>query len=196
MGQRAVLTSGGLGFWSATAFVVGHTIAVGIFLTPAEVIGALASPALTIGLWVACGALVFAGALTFGELAARYPLAGGPYIYLREGWGERVAFLYGWQSALILDPGITAALAAGLSEYVIVLRPSAAGFERWIAVAVIWMLAVVAMVGLRLSARTLGALTVAKVLVIAGIGVLAFTTGRGSSRISCRSSATGLGRRL
>lgn len=73
-----------LGFWSATALVVGHTIGVGIFLTPGELIGALASPALTFGLWLACGALVLAGALTFGELASRYPQAGGLYVYLRE----------------------------------------------------------------------------------------------------------------
>jgi APA family basic amino acid/polyamine antiporter len=173
--------SGGLGLWSATAFVVGHTVAVGIFLTPAEIIGALASPALTIGVWTICGLLVLAGALTFGELAARFPQAGGPYIYLREGWGERAAFLYGWQSALILDPGITAALAAGLSQYVSVIWPSAAGAEREVAVAVIWILAAIAMSGLRLSARTLGALTALKVLVIGGLGVLAFTIGAGSA---------------
>ena len=85
-----------LGLGSATALVVGHTIGVGIFLTPAEIIGGLASPALTLGLWAGCGALVLAGAFTFGELASRYPQAGGPYVYLREGWGERIAFLYGW----------------------------------------------------------------------------------------------------
>jgi basic amino acid/polyamine antiporter, APA family len=169
-----------IGLFPAIALVVGHTIGVGIFLTPAEVIGSLASPALTIGLWVICGALALAGALTFGELVARYPMAGGPYIYLREGWGERVAFLYGWQTALILDPGVTAALAAGLSEYAVVLWPSAAGRERWIGIAVIWMLAAIAMAGLRLSARTLGALTALKVLVIAGVGLLAFTVASGS----------------
>ena len=91
-----------LGLWSATALVIGHTIAVGIFLTPAELIGAVASPALTLGLWLGCGVLVLAGALTFGELASRYPRAGGPYIYLREAWGERIAFLYGWQSLLVM----------------------------------------------------------------------------------------------
>ena len=169
-----------LGLWPATALVIGHTIAVGIFLTPAEIIGSLASPALTIGLWTVCGALALAGALTFGELAARYPMAGGPYIYLREGWGERVAFLYGWQSALILDPGVTAALAAGLSGYAPVLWPSAAGSERWVAVGVIWILAATAMAGLRLSARTIGVLTALKVLVIGGVGVLAFAIGAGS----------------
>ena len=58
-----------------------------------------------------------AGALCFGELAARYPEAGGLYIYLREAFGERVAFLYGWMSMLVMDPGVTAALAVGMATY-------------------------------------------------------------------------------
>ena len=93
---------------------------MGIFLTPAELIGALASPALTFGLWLTCGAMVLAGAFTFGELASRYPQAGGLYVYLREAWGPRVAFLYGWQSLLVMDPGLTAALAIGATQYIVV----------------------------------------------------------------------------
>ena len=169
-----------LGLWSATALVVGHTIAVGIFLTPAQLIGALAAPALTLGLWLACGALVLAGALTFGELAARYPQAGGPYVYLREGWGERIAFLYGWQSLLVMDPGLTAALATGLSQYLVVLWPSASGSGKLLAIATIWTLTLVNMAGLTLSARVLGLLTVLKLLALAAIVCAAFTIGDGS----------------
>lgn len=169
-----------LGLWSATALVIGHTIAVGIFLTPAELIGAAASPALTLGLWAACGALVLAGAFTFGELASRYPMAGGPYIYLREAWGERIAFLYGWQSLLVMDPGVTAALATGLSEYIIVLWPAAAGTERWLAIGIIWALAAVSVVGLTLSARVLAAITISKVVAFAAVVVIALGAGSGS----------------
>jgi APA family basic amino acid/polyamine antiporter len=169
-----------LGLWSATALVIGHTIGVGIFLTPAEMIGALASPALTFGLWLSCGALVLAGAFTFGELAARYPQAGGPYVYLRQAWGERVAFLYGWQCLLVMDPGITAALALGLSQYLVVLRPAAAGSERWLALATVWVLALVNMAGLRLSARVLNLLTAVKAAALAGIVVTALTVGAGN----------------
>src|SRR4029079_4179751 len=140
-----------------TALVIGHTIAVGIFLTPAELIGAVASPALTLGLWLGGGVLVLAGGLTFGELASRYPRAGGPYIYLREAWGERIAFLYGWQSLLVMDPGITAALTLGMSQYLVVLWPAATGFERPIAVATIWTLALLNLAGLKVSARVFGA---------------------------------------
>lgn len=169
-----------LGLLSATALVVGHTIAVGIFLTPAELIGALAFPALTLGLWLACGAIIFAGALTFGELAARYPRAGGPYVYLREAWGERIAFLYGWQSVLIMDPGVTAALASGLAAYVVVLWPRTAGSETIVALAAVWTLTLLAISGLRLSTRTLGVLTALKLLAVVGIVVAAFTVGEGS----------------
>lgn len=169
-----------LGLGSATALVVGHTIAVGIFLTPAELIGALASPALTLGMWLSCGVLIFAGALTFGELAARYPRAGGPYVYLREGWGERLAFLYGWQSVLIMDPGVTAALASGLAAYLVVLWPGAAGSETLLGIAAIWTVTLLAMAGLRLSARTLGVLTALKLLAVVAIVGAAFTIGDGS----------------
>ena len=169
-----------LGLWSATALVIGHTIAVGIFLTPAELIGAVASPALTLGLWIVCGALLLAGAFTFGELASRYPRAGGLYVYLREGWGERIAFLYGWQSLLVMDPGITAALATGFSEYVVVLWPASSGAERWLAIAVIWTLAALSMAGLRLSARVLSVITAVKLAAFAAVILVAFGVGRGS----------------
>src|SRR5262249_23137043 len=139
--DSAIASTGGtvreLGFWSATALVVGHTIGVGIFLTPSQLIGALASPGWTVLLWLVCGALVLAGALTFGELASRYPEAGGLYVYLRAAWGSRVAFLYGWQSVLIMDPGVTAALAIGLAPYVVAVWPAAAGRERWLALGTI-----------------------------------------------------------
>lgn len=169
-----------LGLLPATALVVGHTIAVGIFLTPAELIGALGAPVLTLGLWLTCGAIVLAGALTFGELAARYPRAGGPYVYLREGWGERVAFLYGWQAALIMDPGVTAALASGLAQYLVVLWPAAAGSETLFGVAAIWTVTLLATTGLTRSARVLGLLTALKLLAVAAIVVAAFTLGDGS----------------
>ena len=170
----------GLTLWAATALVIGHTIAVGIFLTPAEVIGALASPALTLALWVVGGALALTGAVTFGELAARYPLAGGLYIYLREAWGERTAFLYGWQSFLIMDPGITAALATGTSQYVVVLLPGLAGAEVWIAIGTIWAAAAVGAAGLTLSARVLKLMTVAKLFTFAAVVAAAFAASNGS----------------
>jgi len=177
---RRSLAPRSLGFWSATALVVGHTIGIGIFLTPAQLIGTAASPASIIGLWLTAGALVVAGAWTFGELAARHPQEGGTYVYLEKAWGRPIAFLYGWQSLLVMDPGITAALALGLSEYVAVLAPRAAGYEKWIALGAIWLLAVLNMAGLRLSARVVNLLTVAKILAFLVVVVASFTVGSGS----------------
>lgn len=171
---------GRLGFWSAIALVISHTVAVGIFLTPAEIIGALASPALTFSLWITGGFIVLAGAFTFGELASRYPHAGGLYVYLREAWGPRVAFLYGWQSLLIMDPGVTAALAAGASQYVTLLWPGFAGYERLVAAVAIWTLAAFTLAGLRFSARVFGVLTVIKLCTLAGIIVFGLASTAGS----------------
>jgi APA family basic amino acid/polyamine antiporter len=171
---------GKLGFWSAAALVVGHTVGIGIFLTPAELIGARVSPALTIGLWMIGGALVVAGAWTFGELASRYPQAGGLYVYLQKAWGRRVAFLYGWQSLLIMDPGIIAALALGLAGYFALLFPAAAGRERWWALGAIWLLAVANMTGLKLSARVVNGLTAAKILAFTAVVICAFAVGSGT----------------
>jgi APA family basic amino acid/polyamine antiporter len=149
-------------------------------------------PALTLALWAACGTIVLAGALTFGELASRYPQAGGPYVYLREGWGPRVAFLYGWQALLVMDPAITAALATGSAEYIVALGPSLAGTERWIAVAIVWALAAINMLGLRLSARVFDAMTGLKVLALGGVVAVAFGAGHGDwSRFQTHAAATG-----
>jgi APA family basic amino acid/polyamine antiporter len=169
-----------LGLWSATALVVGHTIGVGIFLTPAQLVGALASPALTLGLWIGCAALVLAGALTFGELASRDPRGGGLYVYLRRGSGERAAFLYGWLSLLVMDPGVLAALVLGVAPYVSAMWPPAAGHERAVALGILWALALANLAGLRPSSRILNGLTAFKVLLLAAFVAGAFAVGAGT----------------
>src|SRR5262245_53468025 len=103
-----------LGLGSATARVVGEVIGVGIFLTPAGMAKALGSPFWLLVVWLGMGAVALAGALCFGALAARYPESGGGYAYLRHAYGPRPAFLYGWMSLLVMDPGLTAALAVGM----------------------------------------------------------------------------------
>src|SRR6516165_6021780 len=87
-----------LGLATATALVVGEVIGVGIFLTPAEMARTLGSPFWLLAVWLTMGASAIGGALCFGALAARYPAAGGLYVYLREAYGSRMAFLYGWLS--------------------------------------------------------------------------------------------------
>ena len=108
---------------SAVALVVGQVIAVGIFLTPGTIIRTIASPLGVLLVWAVMGAMAICGALCYGALAARYPQAGGGYVYLREAYGPRVAFLYGWKCLLVMDPGITAALATGFASYVAYIVP-------------------------------------------------------------------------
>jgi basic amino acid/polyamine antiporter, APA family len=85
-----------LGLVSTTSAVIGGIIAVGIFLTPAGMAKALGSPMWLLLVWLVIGAMTVSGALCFGELAGRFPSAGGAYVYLKECYGRRIAFLFGW----------------------------------------------------------------------------------------------------
>src|SRR6266480_1931520 len=76
-----------IGIRTATALVVGEVIAVGIFLTPASMAKSLGSPLWLLVIWLVMGAMAACGAVCYGELAARYPQAGGAYVYLRESYG-------------------------------------------------------------------------------------------------------------
>jgi APA family basic amino acid/polyamine antiporter len=155
-------------------------IGVGIFLTPAEMAQALGSPFWVLAVWLAVGATALCGALCFGELAARYPHAGGGYVYLREAWGPGLAFLYGWKSLLVLDPGLSAALAAGLAQYVAYLVPLSAVASKTIAVVAILLLALVNVLGVGIGAALLRLLTVLKLALLAVIVAWGFTSGQGS----------------
>jgi len=168
-----------LGLLAATSVVVGQVVAVGIFLTPATMARTLGSPLLVLLVWLLIGATAIAGALVYGELAARYPEAGGGYVYLREAWGPRVAFLYGWQCLLVMDPGIAAALAAGLAAYVSYLVPMAAGTSKALAIAVIAAAAAVNILGTRVGARVVEALTGVKLVALGAIVLGGFALGRG-----------------
>src|ERR1700729_4497344 len=94
-----------LGLAATIAVVTGESIALGIFLTPAAMAKSLGSPLLLAAVWCGMGLITLCGALCYSELAVRYPLAGGEYVYLREGGGSRVAFLYGWVFAPVPGPG-------------------------------------------------------------------------------------------
>jgi APA family basic amino acid/polyamine antiporter len=158
-----------LGLVPATCLIVGQVVGIGIFLTPAEMAQGLGAPGLVHAMWALMGGMALCGALCYGELASRFPEAGGAYVYLREGWGEGAAFLYGWKCLLVMDPGITAALAAGLAEYVAYLRPDLPGGTRATALVAIAVLALVAALGTRLAAGTLVGLTVLKLSLLVAI---------------------------
>jgi APA family basic amino acid/polyamine antiporter len=169
-----------LGLASLTALVIGEVIGVGIFLTPASMARSLGSPFWLLVVWLVMGAMALSGALSYGELAARLPEAGGGYVYLRRAYGPLPAFLYGWQCLLVMDPGITAALAVGLSGYVGYITPLSDLGHKAAAVGAILVLASVSIAGVRLSARLMQWLTVFKVGALVTIAILALALGLGS----------------
>jgi APA family basic amino acid/polyamine antiporter len=169
-----------LGLASATAAVAGESIAVGIFLTPAGMAKSLGSPLWLLAVWIAVGILTVCGALCYGELAARFPRDGGIYVYLSETCGRRVAFLYGWMCLLVLDPGLTAALAVGLASYVAYIFPSSALVIKFIGIGVIWALCVLNMLSIRVSAGLLRWTTWLKLGVLSLLVVWAFAWRLGS----------------
>ena len=141
-----------LGLASATAAVAGESIAVGIFLTPAGMAKSLGSPFWLLIVWITIGVLALCGALTYGELAARFPRDGGIYVYLFETFGRGAAFLYGWMCLLVLDPGLTAALALGLASYVGYIFPVSAAATKFIAISVICTICVLNVLSIRVGA--------------------------------------------
>ena len=157
------------------ALVVGEVIAIGIFLTPAGMAKSLGSPFGLLMVWLVMGAMALSGALCYGELAARFPEAGGGYVYLRETYGPRLAFLYGWKCLLVMDPGLTAALAVGLASYLGYLVGLSAAGLKVVAIGAILALAATNIIGLRLGTRLMRWLTIAKLgligfIIVWGLG--------------------------
>ena len=168
-----------IGLRTATAVVVGEVIAVGIFLTPAGMAKSVGSPFWLIVVWLVAGAMALSGALCYGELAARFPEAGGGYVYLREAYGEGLAFLYGWMALVVMDPGITAALAAGLGGYAAYLLGLPPAGAKVVGVAAIIVLAVVNAAGVGAGAWLMRWLTALKLGLLAVVLAWGFVFGLG-----------------
>jgi APA family basic amino acid/polyamine antiporter len=152
-----------LGLGAATAMVVGEVIAVGIFLTPAEMARSLGSPLLVLIVWIVMGVMALSGAFCYGELAARFPQAGGGYVYLREVYGPRLAFLYGWKCFLVMDPGLTAALGVGLASYAGSISPLSPLWTKLVAGGAVIVIAAANILGVRIGARVLQWLALVKI---------------------------------
>ena len=106
-----------LGLWSAAAIVVGTVIGSGIFIVPKSMVLNVGTPGMVLFVFLFGGLLSLAGALTYAELAAMLPEAGGEYVYLREAYGPMWAFIYGWTQLLIAKSASIATLATGFYLY-------------------------------------------------------------------------------
>lgn len=170
-----------LGLGAAIAILVAETIGVGIFLTPAGMARDLGTPFWLLIVWLIMGLMALCGALCYGELAARLPAAGGAYVYLREAFGERAAFLYGWMALLVMDPGVTASLGMGFGSYLGYVLPLSPAASKGAAMAAILALAGLSILGTRQSAGIVRALTWLKVAFLALIALMAFSLRLGDS---------------
>ena len=121
----------GLGLTSATMLVMGSMIGSGIFIVSAEISREVTSPALLIGAWLITGFLTIVGALTYGELAAMMPRAGGQYVYLRESLGPLWGFLYGWTLFLVIQTGTIAAVGVAFGKFLGIFWPAISS-SNWI----------------------------------------------------------------
>jgi APA family basic amino acid/polyamine antiporter len=174
----------GMGLFSATAIVMGSMIGSGIFIVPADMSRVLGSPALLIAAWLVTSAMTVIGALSYGELAAMMPKAGGQYVYLRESLGPIWGFLYGWTLFLVIQTGTIAAVGVAFGKFLGVFFPSVSA-SHWLwhigsgniglntanlaAIAIITLLTFANTRGVKLGAAVQNVFTSAKVLALLGI---------------------------
>jgi len=169
-----------LGLPEATAVVVGTVIGTGIFLKPRAIAEVLDSPGLILAVWVVGGALSLLGALSYAELGAMFPHAGGEYVFMREAYGRFGGFLWAWTYFVCAKIGSIAALAAGFAIYLKALVPLPGYAEQAVAMAAIVAVTVVNYWGVAAGGRLQAFLTTLKIASIAGIVALAFASPTGS----------------
>ena len=195
-----------LGLFSSTTLVVGSMIGSGIFIVDAEIARTTDSPALFLAAWVVTGIMTLIGALSYGELAAMMPKAGGQYVYLRESLGPLWGFLYGWTLFLVIQTGTIAAVAVGFGKFLGVFFPAISS-THWlwhighvppipfgpmvlgnmdigistanlVGIAVVFLLAFLNIFGTNIGSMIQNVFTSAKGLSLTALVVLGFTVGR------------------
>ncbi len=188
----------GLNVWHAMSIVAGTIIGSGIFLVPAEMMQAVGSARLVYLAWVVGGMLSFFGALTYAELGAVRPFAGGEYVYVRDAYGPLPAFLYGWTWFVIAKPASIASVTAGLVRvlgtfsafrflpqtifawHVTSSRVFAVNYGHLVAILATVLITALNYVGVRKAGNFQFVFTVLKVGMIVGIAFIAFTAASGS----------------
>jgi len=187
-----------LGVWSAASIVIGTVIGSGVFLVPTSMITKLGSVKMLFVVWVVAGLLSLFGALTYAELAAAMPEAGGEYVYLNAAYGPFWGYLYGWTQFSVAKSGSIATLAAGFYTYLTVFLPILAQpvlitpymigpnhtrfeihYGQLVAIGVILVLAGVNYVGVRVGGDLQVIVTGVKVLLICGIIAIGLFSGQG-----------------
>jgi APA family basic amino acid/polyamine antiporter len=196
--------------------VMGSMIGSGIFIVSAEIAREVNSPALLIGAWLVTGFMTIVGALSYGELAAMMPRAGGQYVYLRESLGPLWGFLYGWTLFLVIQTGTIAAVGVAFGKFLGVFFPSISS-THWIihlwkvppikigpmilgnmdvglntqnlvAILVVVVLSVINIFGVKTGALIQNVFTIAKASALFGLVLLGIFLGRNAQAIAANFS--------
>lgn len=182
-----------MGLFSATAIVMGSMIGSGIFIVSAGMSRVVGSPALLIAAWLVTAVMTIIGALSYGELAAMMPKAGGQYVYLREALGPLWGFLYGWTLFLVIQTGTIAAVGVAFGKFLGVFVPGVSQ-TNWLwhvgsgniglntanlaAIVILTLLTLLNTFGVKMGAAVQNVFTSAKVLALLAVvlvGVFART---------------------
>jgi APA family basic amino acid/polyamine antiporter len=186
----------GLGVLAAAAIVIGGVIGTGVFLKARVMMCNVETPGLLITVWIVAGLLSLAGALTYAELAAMMPRAGGEYVFIREAYGSLLSFLYGWTRFFVASTGGIAGLAAGFAIFINILSrgalqdpwftPGLPGYAlpvsglQGMAIAAVVVVTIVNCMGVAVSGRIALLLTSCKIALVLGIGLGATLLAQGS----------------
>ncbi|HET6229531.1 MAG TPA: amino acid permease [Longimicrobiaceae bacterium] len=194
----------GLSLLDATMLVVGSMIGSGIFIVSADIARQMNSPGALLAVWVITGLITLFGALSYGELAAAMPKAGGQYVFLREGLGPLPGFLYGWTLFLVIQTGTIAAVAVAFSKFLGVFFPQVSpdlflklgklpmpggvielglSWQRVVGIVLIALLTAVNMRGLREAKWIQNVFTFAKTGALLALIVLGLTLGYNSDAV-------------
>ena len=164
----------GLDLSATAALVVGTIIGTGVFLKTARMAQAVGTPWLVLLAWAAAGLLSLAGALSYAELGAMLPNAGGEYVYLRAAYGDMPAFFFGWMRLVIGSSGSIASYGAAFAIFLSALIPMNSAVRKTVGVAVILFFTAINCLRVAIGGRVQAILTLAKVLAIASIAVGVF----------------------
>ncbi len=193
----------------ATALVVGSMVGSGIFIVSADIARQVGSPGLLLAVWVISGITTVIGALTYGELAAMFPSAGGQYIYLREGISPLFGYLYGWTLFMVIQTGTIAAVAVAFARFTSVFFPALSpdiflGFtvhlpsgpigvglspQRVLAILSVIVLTGVNIRGVRTAALIQTSLTLVKILSLLGLILAGLILGRNAHALAANFGA-------
>ena len=192
-----------IGLFDGTMIVVGSMIGSGIFIVASAISQQTGSPGGLLLTWILTGLLTISAALSYGELAALFPHAGGQYVYLREAYSPLWGFLYGWTLFLVIQTGTIAAVAVGFAKYLGVLFPAVSpqawivhpislgskyaislSVQQLVGILMILFITFLNTLGVRLGKLIQNIFTSAKTLALVGLIILGIFVGRNAGAIS------------